>query len=253
MKKNLFIGLLLLTACQPATQVPALTTTPVLTATRPPPSSIPATATDTSTPPPTFTSEPPPRYFSGNFGLQPELWVTYLASGESMPQVQVEDGLLTFYLTQPYTWVYATYDAYDYTDIHIETIMQSRQATPSSMGLICRYSENGWYEFTISEDGTYSVLFGQWLADEIAVYTPIATDSSEYIHTQRENSYFTNKVGLVCQEDVLWLYMNDKLFRKLDVSRFGLKDGKVGVAAASFENTTVISAFESFSAIEPEN
>ena len=253
MKKTLLLGLLLLIACQPTTPMPTPTATITKTATRVTPTLIPTTATEVFTPSPTLTPEPPPRYFGGAFDPQPEHWVTHLASGESMPQVQFEDGFLTFYLTQPYTWVFATYDAYDYTEIHIEAIMQSRQVTPSSMGLICRYSKNGWYEFTISEDGTYSVLFGQWLAEEIAAYTPVVADSSEYIHTERENGYVANKIGLICQEDILWLYMNDKLFRKLDVSRFGLKDGKVGVAAASFENSSVVAAFGSFSASEPEN
>lgn len=252
MKKILFSGLLLLTACQTATAMPTVPATPVLKATGTAPSTFSPTPTDVFTPSPTFTPEPPPRYFSGDADPQPEEWVAHLASGESMPQVQVEDGFLTFFLTQAYTWVYATYDAYDYTNIHIEAIMQSRQVSPSSMGLICRYSENGWYEFTISEDGSYSVLFGQWLADEIATYTPIATDTSEYVHTGRDAGYVANKIGLTCQEDILWLYMNEKLFRKLDVSRFDLTAGKVGVTAASFENTSVIAAFGNISVSEPE-
>jgi len=251
MKKFFIFGLFFLTACQTATPQPS--SIPQPTETRIPPSPIPATATETLTPIPSVTPEPPPRYFSEDFDSQPEHWATHLGSGESMPQVQAEDGYLIFYLTRPYTWAYATYDPYDYKDIHIEAIMQSRQVTPSSMGLICRYSEDGWYEFTISEDGTYSVLFGQWLADEIATYTPIATDFSDYIHTEREAGYVSNNIGLTCEEDILWLYLNDKLFRKLDVSRFGLKDGKVGVAASSFENTSVVAAFDSFLVSEPGN
>jgi len=251
MKKILILGLFFLSACQTANPQPSPKPNP--TDTRIPPSLIPATATETLTPTPSVTPEPPPRYFSEDFDSQPEEWVTHLASGDSMPQVQAEDGSLIFYLVQPYTWAYATYDPYVYTDIHIEAIMQSRQVTPSSMGLICRYSEDGWYEFTISEDGTYSVLFGQWLADEIATYTPIATDFSEYIHTDRESGNVSNNIGLTCQEDILWLYLNDKLFRKLDVSRFGLEDGKVGIAAGSFENIAVVAAFESFSVSDPGN
>ncbi|GAB4417073.1 MAG: hypothetical protein Kow002_03310 [Anaerolineales bacterium] len=213
---------------------------------------MPVTATATPTPTPTSTPEPPPRYFTEEFESRPVHWGTHLASGEVMPQIQAADDALTFYLTQPYTWVYATYEAYDYTDVHIETLMYSRQAVPSATGLICRYSEDGWYEFTISEDGRYSVLFGQWLANEIATYTPIATDVSEYIRTERENDAVINKLGLTCQEDILWLYMNDKLFRKLDVSRFGLRAGKVGVAAASFENVTILAAFEYFLVDQPD-
>ena len=249
MKKTILIGLFFLVACRNSTPQPA--PSPQTTPTRISPTFEPATVTETFTPAPTLTPEPLPRTFTEKFDVLPEHWVTYLASGASVPQTQIEDGTLTFYLTQPYTWVYATFDAYDYADVHIEALMHSRQATPSSMGLICRYSEDGWYEFTISEDGTYSVLYGQWLAQEIATYTPVAADTSEYIHTQREADSVSNEIGLTCQEDILWLYMNGKLFRKVDVSRFGLKDGKVGLAAASFENVTVTAAFDWFSVGKP--
>ena len=50
------------------------------------------------------------------------------------------------------------------------------------MGLVCHYDEqDGWYEFNISNDGTYNLLYGQWLAEEIARYTPILNDTSERI------------------------------------------------------------------------
>jgi hypothetical protein len=48
----------------------------------------------------------------------------------------------------------------------------------------------------------------------------------------------------MCQQNALWLYINRKLFRKVDVTRYGLTEGKVGFAISSFENTPVISVFD---------
>ena len=89
--------------------------------------------------------------------------------------------------------------------------------------MICDYSEsNGWYEFNLASDGTYNVLFGQWLAQGIAQYTPIATDTTEYLKPGNLNY----EIGLTCQENILLLYINGKLFRKLDVTRYGLTEGR---------------------------
>ena len=42
-----------------------------------------------------------------------------------------------------------------------------------------------------------------------------------------------------------------KLFRKVDVTRYGLTEGKVGLAVSSFENIPVISAFDWVKVSEP--
>jgi hypothetical protein len=240
MKKIIIIGCLLLTvACQPATPTPA--PSPTLVSASPTP---PATATLIPEPTLTPTPLPPtplPRFFTEEFDGALPAWSILQSSGETNPQTSVENGALTFTLPSRYEWVYAIIGAQDYTDARIDASMVSRSAGPSALGLICRYSEsNGWYEFNISEDGTYTVLFGQWLAAGVANYQPIASDSSEYI--LRDGS--PNQLGLDCTGNYLWLYINGKLFRKLDVSRFGLVDGKLGLSVASFENAPVTAGFE---------
>jgi hypothetical protein len=121
--------------------------------------------------------------------------------------------------------------------------------TPSgSIGVICDYSEtNGWYEFDLTSDGTYSVLFGQWLAQGIAQYAPIANDTTEYL--QKDNLSY--EVGLTCQENTLLLHINGKLFRKLDVKRFGLLKGKIGINASSFEEVPMIATIDWVKVSEP--
>ena len=80
----------------------------------------------------------------------------------------------------------------------------------------------------------------QWLSEGVADYTPVAADRSEYLKHGAEK----NEIGLACQDNALLLYLNGKLFRKLDVSRFGLQAGKLGLAVASFENTPVLISFD---------
>ena len=74
----------------------------------------------------------------------------------------------------------------------------------------------------------------------IAEYLPVASGPSEYI--KLDNS--PQEIGLTCQGTTLFLYINGKLFRNMDISRFEVVAGKVGLTVASFENTPVITAFD---------
>jgi len=246
MKKILLIGFLTLTvACQSAISTIAPASTPTaLTQTL----SAPATITQTVIPTEVLSPTPSPRFFTENFDMIPPAWAIIQTGNESSPQIKAEGGALIFELNAPYTWTYAIYGAHDYTDIRIDASFENRGTSPEAIGLVCRYSEqNGWYEFNISTDGTYNILYGQWMAQGIASYAPIANDTSEYIK-RGETQY---ELGLACQQNTLWLYINQKLFRKIDVAHYGLTEGKVGLAVSSFENTPVISAFDWVKVSEP--
>jgi hypothetical protein len=244
MKKFLFVGFIFLTvACQSATATPASTPTSTL-----PPAPATATVTETLIPPPTPSPTPSPRFFTENFDLAIPDWLILQTSGENSPQVQALDGFLNFELDSPYTWVNAIYKAQEYTDVRIDAAFENRAAGPATLGLLCRYVETkGWYEFNISTDGTYNVLFGQFMSKGIASYTPIVTDTTEYLKPNEANY----EIGLACTDNILWLYIRQKLFRKIDVTRFGLAEGGVGLTVSAFENTPVDIGFDWATISEP--
>jgi hypothetical protein len=237
MKRFILLGFLLLSACQAS---PAATPQPGPTRSLPTP--VPATPTPTLIPSPTLTSTPPPRYFIEDFEGLPAYWSTlYASGGNGNTEVYSRSGWLHFELSDPNTWVYAIFGAHEYESVHIETRIENRASDVHYAGLLCFYDEQaGWIEFNLSGDGTFNLLFGQWLAEGIARYTPILYDTSPYILTDSP----INDMGLDCYEGIVQLYFNGKLFRKLDVSRFELSRGKVGLAVASFEITPVILGFD---------
>jgi hypothetical protein len=253
MTKLPLIGLFLLiicllpSGCQTATETPAPISTP--TATRLVPTPVPATPTPAFTPSPTLTPEPPPRFFTEEFDTVPAHWSTLSASGDSgRIETLNQNGKLIFELYNPNAWLYTIYGAQAYDTVHIEASIESSGSNVNYMGLICSYDEQaGWFEFNISSDGSYTVLYGHWLGEGIASYIPIANGDSEYIHVGNG----TNEMGLDCLGDALQLYINGKLFRKLDVSRFDLTGGKVGFAVASFEELPVVLAFDWVKVSEP--
>ena len=249
MKKLLLIGLFLLAGCQSATLEP--TPAPSATSTHITSTAEPATITPTIIPSPTATVTPlpPERYFTEEFDLALAHWSTLYASGDSSRvEILNSDSTLTFELYDPITWIYAIYGPFEYGSVHLETRVESRGSENNSMGLVCHYNEqDGWYEFNISNDGAYNVLHGQWLAEGVASYTPIVTDTSERI--QLGNAI--NEIGLDCYENILQLYVNGQVIRSLNVERFGLISGKVGLALASFEEVPVILSYDWVKVSEP--
>jgi hypothetical protein len=248
MKKLILLGFLLLTsACQSATATQTLapslfpSSTPLLT---------PIIATVSPEASPTFEPSPTPfpRLFTEEFDSVLTGWVILQAGNDGIPNIKIENSHLILQMDSPYTWIYALYGTQDYTNVHIDTQFENRALTPASAGLICRYSdEGGWFEYNVSADGTYNVLYGKWLNVGIADYQPIVNGTSKEILP----SGSTQKIGLTCSDTTLWLYINGKLIRKVDVAHYQLTAGKVGVATSSFENTPIVTAFDSVSISEP--
>jgi hypothetical protein len=246
MKKLFLFGFLIITsACQTATPTLAPALFPTST---PPPTPIPVTAVPepSSTPEPSPT--PFPRLFTEEFDGSLAGWVILQAGNDGVPNIKTEDSRLSLQMDFPFTWLYALYGAQDYTDVRLDAQFTNRALTPSAAGLMCRYSEeSGWLEYNVLTDGTYNVLYGRWLSVGIAEYLPITDGISKEV----QPAGTTQTIGLTCADSTLWLYINDTLIRQVDVSRYELTEGKVGLAASSFENTPIVIGFDSVTLSEP--
>jgi hypothetical protein len=248
MKKILLMGCFILTtACQPAT---ATHTPPLFPTSTPRASPTPILATftpePTLTPPPSPT--PFPRLFTNEFDSSLEGWVILQAGNEAVPNVKNENSTLVLQMDFVHTWLYALYGAQDYSNVRVDTKFTNRALTPASAGLICRYSEeNGWFEYNVASDGKYNVLFGRWLSVGIPEYLPIVNGMLRDI----QPSGATQKIGLSCLDTTLFLYINDTLFRQVDVARYELTNGKVGMAASSYENAPIVIGFDNVTISEP--
>ena len=246
MKKLLLGCLLLITACQTATPFP--TSLPSSTET-PLPTPIPVTVTPEPTPTPQPSPTPFPRYFTNEFDASLTGWVTLQANNDSNPNLKTENSALILQLDFPFTWLYTLYGAEDYADVRIDTQFQNRAGSPASIGLICRYSEtDGWFEFNISTDGTYNILYGKWLTVGIADYLPVTDDGASKLI---EPSGATQTIGLTCSDTTLSLYINETILRRVDVARYELTEGRVGITASSFENIPIVAAFDWVKVSEP--
>ena len=245
MKKLLIALLLFVSACQSATPTPVA---PILPTSTPAPTMVLAT----ETPAPTFTPEPTPtplaRFFTTEFD-DPALtgWVILQGGNEAVPNMTVGDSHLLLQMDAPYTWMYSLYGPEDYDTVRVDTKFVNNAMSPASAGLICRYSEaDGWFEYNVTSDGTYNVLYGKWLSTGVADYLPLSNGSSNAI----VQSGAEQQIGLICSGTTLSLLINDTIIRNVDVSRYALGAGKVGVTASSYENTPVVVSFDWFKVSE---
>jgi hypothetical protein len=247
MKKLLLIGFVFIAACQPATAMPTTTLPPTATI---PPSQTPIPFTDT--PAPTVTLEatptPLPRFFTNEFDVALASWTILQTGNETTPVVKTENSSLILQLDAPFVWAYAVYDAQEYENIRIDARFANQGGSPASIGLICRYNETeGWLEYNVSTDGTYSLLYGHWLATGIANYLPVMDGSSNLI----QPSGAAQEISMVCSGTTVSLLVNQTVVRNADVSRYELTTGKIGITVSSFENTPVIAAFDWVRVSEP--
>lgn len=247
MKKFLLGCLFFLAACQEATPTPLALPSPTTTL---PPTQTLVPFTDTPAPTPTIELSPTPlpRLFTNEFDSPLAGWSILQTGSNTAPKVNAENSHLILQMDTPFTWAYSVYDAQEYGDIRIDARFTNQGGSPASIGLICRYSEtDGWLEYNVYSDGTYSVLYGHWLADGIADYLPVLSAASNAILP----SGSSQEIALICSGTTLSLLIDQIVIRSVDVSRFELAGGKVGLSVSSFENTPVIAAFDWVKVSEP--
>ena len=240
----LFLLIILLAACQPAaistTLPPTETELPLPSATASPsPSPAPAT--------PTATLAPAPFAFTEQFdGSLPYWTFQQVDNGHPAADPNVENGFLVFDLTGPDQWVYALYNTPTYADVRVDAQTDLPAAGIGAFGIICRYSEDqGWYEFNVYADQTYVLLFGQWLAQGVARYTPLFRNGSEKVKTD------ANQISLLCQGNTITPFINGVQMRSWQDNKFGLKTGKIGISAASFGSGPFTVAYDWLKVSQP--
>ena len=236
MKKLYIIGLLLfISACNLPVPTQEVETPP----TQPPPAT-PEVVEPTQA---ELTPEPLPLYFTDEFDTTSTYWEFLQAGGMIPPVTAFQGGTLRIDMTSPDTWLIGIHNANTYSNVFVRATTSVSPA--GSTGLICRYSEDGWYEFNIAHDGTYNLLLGQWLSPGVAKYIPIINDLSNKL-----TGGAPNEIGLFCEDNFLQLYANGTLIRRVEVTNFGLTNGKIGITASSFSEVPMSGMFEKISVAE---
>ena len=167
---------------------------------------------------------------------------------ENQLSQNVANGTLTTQLNDPKLAIYYYYDPYVYTDVAVDLVYANRGHNSNNVNLVCRYSEDGWYEFTVQNDGLYSI----WAYDKIGGtgYQMVASGGSTAIKTGKD----TNEIAASCAGKTLTLYINGVKVKSINETVYGFTKGQVGFGVnVSADNpvTPVIVDFNSFTIAQP--
>jgi S1-C subfamily serine protease len=151
-------------------------------------------------------------------------------------------GMLSVTLNDPKLAVYFTYDPYTYTDTLLSLTYRNRGHNSNNVNVVCRWSTDGWYEFTVQNDGLWQI----YAYDKVggSGYNLLSSGGSTLINTTGENM-----ISAGCYGNDLSLYINGQEIKTVTDTHYYLSNGQVGFGvniSPSNPVTPVIVDFESF-------
>lgn len=209
----------------------------------------------TNTPEPTPIADTPtlaPQgFYTEEFDGSIDAWSPFITSGKVNEfDWKVVDGKLVARISpqqkQEPPWAYLINNSFIYTDVQVAVVTTNNGVNANGVSLVCRYSAEGWYEFRISNDQTYSIYaFGPGGEVPQGGYE-LANAGSPDIHTGKAKNVYT----ATCKGNKLTLDINGKLVNTTN-ARYDFPEGNIGIGFSSPKNLPVDLEFESVKISEP--
>jgi S1-C subfamily serine protease len=182
--------------------------------------------------------------YSTDFDAELSDWIYFLTKGqESGFSATLDSSKLRVDIQDPNTWLYFYLDSMTVDNVRLDSKVENLGRNNNNVSLICRYSDAGWYEFNVANNGEYTIFrYDPALSQP---YIALFTGGSTAIKTGKG----TNEITAVCQGNELTLGINGVEVRT--VRDNNLKSGKVGFSVSSFDITPIIMDFDYFVASVP--
>jgi hypothetical protein len=203
------------------------------------PQEQPSPIPPTEAPPPTAVSQ---QFFTKEFDNGSSNWSPFVTNGKlHQLDLSAKDGRLVFAINERQVWSYAVYTPQTYQDVKMEVQAENFGNNENNVTMICRYSERGWYEVTISNNGLYKIYFGKWDDNgTTASYAKIADGGSTNILAGRA----VNTYAFSCKGTMLTLTINGKEIKRVEEKQRGLREGQIGIGVSSFRYVPVEVQFD---------
>jgi hypothetical protein len=184
-------------------------------------------------------------YFTDDQFVDMSNWTYFVFKGdENDMTIKNDTGVLKFDLEGKDIWVYLMYDPYTYTDVRIDATVDNRGKNNNNVSLICRYGDEGWYEFNIANNGLYWIL--AYINADKQYYTIYNGGSNAIKQGKDVNDYTIGCVG-----SALTLWINGSEVRTVKDTIYNLREGQIGVGVSSFDVTPIIVEWDSISISQP--
>lgn len=183
-------------------------------------------------------------YYTEEFeSEQLNTWFPQITNGDiEQVDIKTKNGKLVFTIGGTDTYMYLINEAFSYEDVRIDIEVENRGSNTNNVGMICRFNEEGWYEYVINSNGMYEL----WSFTPDEGYYLIHQGGSKHIRVGKD----TNQYSVICNGDRLTLYINgvDTHTQNDNSLRY---EGMVGVAVSSTFAIPVEVEFEYFTVSPP--
>lgn len=225
------------------------TDTPVPPTLRPVPTAGPTEVppTDAPSPTPAPTDTPVLQFFKEEFDQDPG-WNYFLTYGdESKADVEFTDSLMTFNLTGTDIYTYYLFEDFKYRDVRLDIRAENRGKNNNNISLVCRYTEDGWYEFSTEGGGVWYLYAAAPGNGGQIQYNIIDNGGALALKQGKE----INEYSMVCQDDEIRLYINDTEIKTVRENTYTFGDGYVGFNISSLNVYPIIVNVDWFEISEP--
>lgn len=208
-------------------------------------------------------------FFKEDFKGTADDWKQWVPAGDpSKNYVKLVLGRLRFELPSTETYVYVQNTSATYEDVLAVTTFETVETDgKNGIAVLCRVSDQGWYELRVSTMGDRA----GWI--QVYRYDPRlkALNQNPYINllvptynlesipiANIKNGFATNTIGLQCNGNTLSVYANGKamihprLKVAIVVNDNTLKEGTVGVGVMSFSTGKAYIEFTGMSTNPPQ-
>ncbi len=192
------------------------------------------------------------QYFTEEFDAEIGNWSRHDVLGsketnEDGLSLNVEDSRLIFDFSTKYLYTYLFYEPFEYDNVALEASVENRGMNDNAISLICRYSDEGWYEFNIANSGLYTMMYGFVDASGNIGYARLADGGSTKIKAGKD----VNVYKIICNNRKLSLYINGTETRVYEDNQHVLRDGKVGISVSSFNQLPIKVEYDWVTISEP--
>ena len=209
---------------------------------------LPQTEAPVATEPPATEASAAPDFFTEEFDGDISNWTYFTTKNNSSADDSsvnpiAENGVLTLDLSKNLN-VYVMYDPYTYTNVRVDARVENRGVNDNNINLVCRKSDEGWYEVSIANSGLYTI----YAVDGVkGSYNPIANGGSTKIKVGKE----VNEYTLICNDRNLILNINGFETKTYTDNQYVFREGQIGIGASSFKSVPVKVEFDWVKISEP--
>ena len=148
-----------------------------------------------------------------------------------------DEGKLVFNINGNDLYAYFMYDPWYYEDVRLDAYAENRGKNNNNVSLICRATDEGWYEFSIANNGLWWIYAYDGLSGS---YDTLANGGSNAIRMGKD----VNEYTIFCSGTVLALYINGIEAHTREEIYYKFREGRVGIGVASFNALPIVVEFD---------